>query len=173
MKQILKLIEVRGFTLDMETAREIAKKHEIEEERLFFARKDKTGLVVFIARDDEKKIYAIALDQLDDVRYICVTEDQVRQSVIRHPKLDTIDITFFTKEELLFNPLEHVYNGLNASIVKLDNIDVTKFPRISRNDPTAKYLGAKPGEVIRFEVTSPIPGTLLDKEITFRYVVDS
>lgn len=96
-------------------------------------------------------------------------------------KLNTIaqqsNISHFTDTEISFNPVEHYYNGpariIEGKDLKLfesNGINKLQLPRIYTNEPVAKYLDAKPGDIVEFQVHTILPNVILDVEIFHRYV---
>ncbi|MFX1483461.1 MAG: DNA-directed RNA polymerase subunit H [Promethearchaeota archaeon] len=65
----------------------------------------------------------------------------------------------------------HVIAGADEVKLVLEHygIDKSQLPRIFRNDPAVKVLGARPGQVLRIERNSPVAGMTY----YYRLVVDS
>lgn len=87
------------------------------------------------------------------------------------------NITYFTDQDLMFNPTEHVYNAPSRILegealenFKKNNINPLLLSRTYTNEPIAKYLGARAGDIIEYQVESIIPGVLVNVEITHKYV---
>jgi DNA-directed RNA polymerase subunit H (RpoH/RPB5) len=85
--------------------------------------------------------------------------------------------THFTNAEIYFDPTEHVYNSKSRVLegeplarFKENRINVMHLPRIYLNEPIAKYYGAKPGDIMEFQVESIIPDVLVEVEIFHRLV---
>jgi DNA-directed RNA polymerase subunit H (RpoH/RPB5) len=89
-----------------------------------------------------------------------------------------LNFTHFTDEEILFNPLDHVYSARTRVLTPMERADfLTRnrlkpglMPRIYSNEPTIKYLGATPDDIVESIVDSLIPGTLSSSEVIHRVV---
>lgn len=109
-------------------------------------------------------------------------------------ELKTVWSQFFLYEELAFNPTKHVlvpkhelvdqeediravvmeyWPPVDVQGVKLDMGRIESFPRISIHDPIAKYLGAKPANLIRVHRVNYAFETMVKRYTIYRYVSDS
>ncbi len=90
-------------------------------------------------------------------------------------------VTHFTDAEILFDPTSHVYNG-DTRLLSREEADKflsdnklkgKRMQGIHTNQPVAKYLGARPDDIIEIFNETFIPGTLVDSEFTHRMVIRS
>ena len=87
-------------------------------------------------------------------------------------------IQFFLDDELMYNPLKHSLVPIHRIISKKekdeltenDTINVDKLPQISVFDPICKRMGARVEDVIEILRRLVIKDTLVDEEISYRYV---
>ena len=88
-------------------------------------------------------------------------------------------LTHFTDEEISFDPTAHIYTSPMRILSRSEKAafltnpgikTLSSMPRVFVNEPTIKYIGAVPDDVIEYEVESFIPETLLSSELFYRCV---
>jgi DNA-directed RNA polymerase subunit H (RpoH/RPB5) len=93
--------------------------------------------------------------------------------------VDFMDIQHFLDSEVLFDPTEHNYCPRHDILTEAEkkeliesnkNIKLMYTFRIYTNEPVAKYLGAKDGDVIRIMAVTLIPECLVEEDLLHRLV---
>ncbi len=100
------------------------------------------------------------------------------QAMTRISELEAPGIYFlqhFNDEDLLYNPLDSVW-GSETTILSPDEakallakVHPTQMPKITLDEPVAKYLGIRPGQVVMEVRENVLPEMLCDTEIFYRY----
>jgi DNA-directed RNA polymerase subunit H (RpoH/RPB5) len=160
---------------------------------VYYNNNTKKRCLVFFAEPENKKTKKISNEQIAE---FCksVIETRVEQAIIvsnlssstsanslcldSSKGVSGIFIQYFTDEELLYNPLEHVYvpkhrimsDSEIKELTEVDKISLKLLPKISFFDPVCKRLGADEGDVIEVLRTVLISDTLLDEELAYRVV---
>jgi DNA-directed RNA polymerase subunit H (RpoH/RPB5) len=160
---------------------------------IYYNNNTKKHCLVFFTEPEYKKTKKISNEQVAE---FCKTviETKVEQAIIvsnlasstssnslcldSSKGVSGIYIQFFTDEELLYNPLEHVFvpkhrimsNYEIKEIVEVDKVSLKHLPKISFFDPVCKRLGADEGDVLEIMRTSLLEDTLIDEEIAYRVV---
>ena len=110
----------------------------------------------------EKKDTLVLL-YIDRVEFKNSKENKVETYVNDKFSSDKYFIQIFGLENFLFNPTKHVivpqHRIMSKDEIKqmmLDNNvkDISKLPTIRREDPTAKFIGMKPGDVCEITILS-------------------
>jgi DNA-directed RNA polymerase subunit H (RpoH/RPB5) len=89
-----------------------------------------------------------------------------------------VTVQYFTYEELMFNPLNHIYVPKHRilsskeaeELARRDKITGGMLPQILLFDPICKRLGARPGNIIEVTRKVLIEQSLIEEEISYRYV---
>ena len=87
-------------------------------------------------------------------------------------------ISQFLDSEILFDPTLHSYSAQqrilstqNANdFITRNRLNRHELPCVFANEPCAKYLGARPGDIIEYHVESFVPDVLLQFEVFHRLV---
>lgn len=81
---------------------------------------------------------------------------------------------FFEDLDLFYNPLEHVYSPtierLTSREIRSLKLIRQELPIILSTDPIVKRMGFLPNDIVRITTSNLIPGTLLESEVTYRWV---
>lgn len=101
-------------------------------------------------------------------------EDSV-QTVVNRCLLTGMFVQIFGMENFLIDIASNQYVPKHVllsdkeikEVVKKYNISSDNMPKIKREDPMAKYIGARPGQVIRIDTFNPTNGT----EPMYRFVI--
>lgn len=124
------------------------------------------------------EIYFDLIRQFDLTEAIFITATPLSPDAASQLRSLNLNIQHFTDDEFDFNPLDHVYNSkarlLDAkeaeAFLQRNNLTRGVMPRVPANEPVAKYLGARPDDIIEYQRESFIPETLLDLEVFHRVV---
>lgn len=92
------------------------------------------------------------------------------------------NVEFFNFTDFLFNPNQNLYYPEESTLYEhQDFIELNplleryrrdnKLPKIQLNDPQARYLGAKPGNIILSKKRVLVPESFLSHELSFREVI--
>lgn len=83
-------------------------------------------------------------------------------------------LAFFMYNELWYNPTKNILVPKHTLIKRCDFeefVDPGSLPRISMNDPIAKYYGARNGEIFKIESNTYLYGSVIKSSISYRVVV--
>jgi DNA-directed RNA polymerase subunit H (RpoH/RPB5) len=128
---------------------------------------DKQVVEIFTDLLNKEKDTLVLL-YIDRVEFKNSKENKVETYVNDKFISDKYFIQIFGLENFLFNPTKHVivpqHRIMTANeieeMMKSNNIkDVSKLPTIRREDPTAKFIGMKPGDVCEITILSPHSGS--------------
>lgn len=155
--------------------------------------KGKTTCLVFFAEPEQRKDKKISAEQLGDFCRLLI-ETRVNEAIlISNVQSSTtssimcgeatkgpnkIFIQYFTDDELMFNPLDHVFVPKHRileedevnELKEVDKISLSHLPKISKFDPICKRMGADDGNVIEITRRILIKESLIDEEIAYRVV---
>jgi DNA-directed RNA polymerase subunit H (RpoH/RPB5) len=155
--------------------------------------KGKTTCLVFFAEPEQRKDKKISSEQLGDFCRLLI-ETKVNEAIlisnVQSSSMSSIIcgeatkgpnkifIQYFTDDELMFNPLEHVFVPKHRileedevrDLKEVDKIMLSQLPKISKFDPICKRMGADEGNVIEVTRRVLIKESLLDEEIAYRVV---
>lgn len=100
--------------------------------------------------------------------YIIVSKDKMNANEVRKCDELGIDYQCFELRDLQFNISKHIYvpkhelitddNVINQIVVNYQLKSKTQLPLILKTDPMAKYLHAKPGNIVKITRYSPTSG---------------
>lgn len=143
------------------------------------ADKDKSILVYF---SDEEKLSLKSLKTLLENTYnqgifhlIVVLREGISPAAKKFAQdCESLTITIFVEKELLFNITKHklvpkhriISESEKESLLKNKMIKENEMPKILMNDPVAKYLGARKGDVVEIERESETAGKIKTWRIT-------
>lgn len=110
---------------------------------------------------------------------VLLTPGPLTSQASRDLSLINLKHTHFIYPEVIFNPTEHIYSSdmrvlspeEGRRFLETNRIKPSLLPRVYSNEPTIKYLGASPGDIVEYQVESFIPDTLLSVETFHRLVV--
>lgn len=102
-------------------------------------------------------------------------KDDSVQTVVNRCLLTGMFVQIFGMENFLIDIASNQYVPKHTlltdkqvlEVVKKYNISSKNMPKIKREDPMAKYIGARPGQVVRIDTFNPTNGT----EPMYRYVI--
>jgi DNA-directed RNA polymerase subunit H len=160
---------------------------------IYYNNSTKKHCLVFFTEPEYKKTKKISNEQIAE---FCkaVIETKVEQAIIvsnlssstsanslcldSSKGISGIFIQYFTDEELLYNPIDHVFvpkhrimsDNEIKEFTEVDKISLKLLPKISFFDPICKRLGADEGDVIEILRTSLLEETLIDEEFAYRVV---
>jgi DNA-directed RNA polymerase subunit H (RpoH/RPB5) len=151
---------------------------------LFFtANNDGKDIVVDLIRDFIDMMNSGGALGYPDQRYTCgilISTKQMAPTAQDYfnGQMNTLHITHFLDNEVLFNPLMHSYSAksrLLSQYEKLDfvarnSINEIELPCVYANEAVVKYLGGRPDDIIEYHVESFIPDVLLQFEVFHRLV---
>ncbi len=135
---------------------------------------------------DESKLIDQLLIQLDIKEAIFITTKKLTPSArskIEHafiPKnRDCYFIQHFQDDELMYDPIQHTYVPEHTILSEeetkkfLENNKIKGFQlnQIPTSDPIIKRSGGRVGQVVQIEADNFIPGTLLDKTLSYSIIV--
>ena len=147
--------------------------------------------LVFFAEPENKKSKKISSEQVAEFCRLII-ETKVEQAIMvanvssstaaNSLCLDTskgvsgIFIQYFTDDELLYNPTEHVFTPKHRimsdnevrELQEVDKLSLKLLPKISAFDPVCKRLGADEGDVIEILRTVLTEDTLIEEELAYR-----
>ena len=153
----------------------------------------KSNCLVFFAEPEEKTDKKISNDQLADFCRLII-ETKVEEAILisnvsassavsslcgeGSKGLNKVYIQFFTDDELLYNPLEHVFVPKHRIISdkevkelkETDKINLSQLPKISKFDPVCKRMGADENDVIEIIRKVLIKDSLVEEELSYRVV---
>ena len=160
---------------------------------IYYNNTSKKYCLVFFAEPEYKKTKKISNEQIAEFCKVII-ETKVEQAIIvsnlsssipanslcldSSKNIDGIFIQYFTDDELLYNPLDHVFVPKHRimsdtevrELIEVDRIMLKQLPKISSFDPVCKRLGADEGDVIEITRTNLINETLIDEELAYRVV---
>ena len=128
---------------------------------------DKQVTEIFSKLLDKRKDTLVLL-YIDRVEFKNSKENKVETYVNDKFSSDKYFIQIFGLENFLFNPTKHIivpqHRIMSKDEIKqmmLDNNvkDSSKLPTIRREDPTAKFIGMKPGDICEITILSPNSGS--------------
>jgi DNA-directed RNA polymerase subunit H (RpoH/RPB5) len=153
----------------------------------------KSNCLVFFAEPEEKTDKKVSNEQVADFCRL-VIETRVEEAILisnvtasnaisslcgeGSKGLNKVYIQFFTDDELMYNPLEHVFVPKHRIISErevkeikdTDKINLSQLPKISKFDPICKRLGADENDVIEIVRRVLISHSLIDEELSYRVV---
>jgi len=102
-------------------------------------------------------------------------KDDSVQTVVNRCLLGGMFVQIFGLENFLIDIASNHYvpkhtllnDKETVKILDRYNITITNMPKIKREDPMAKYIGARPGQVVKIETFNPTNGT----EPAYRVVI--
>ena len=109
----------------------------------------------------------LILIYIDRVEFKNSKENKVESYVNEKFLSNNNFIQIFGLENFLFNPTKHVivpkHRIMNKEEIKImmqenNIISINKLPTIRREDPTAKFIGMKPGDICEITILSPHSG---------------
>ena len=116
----------------------------------------------------DKSKDTLILIYIDRVEFKASKENKVELYVNEKWSSNKYFIQIFGLENFLFNPTKHIiipeHRIMDKSEVKImmekNNInDISKLPTIRREDPVAKFIGMKPGDICEITILSPHSGS--------------
>ena len=160
---------------------------------IYYNNTSKKHCLVFFAEPENRKTKRISNEQIAEFCKV-VIETKVEQAIIisnlsssvsanslcldSTKGIASIFIQYFTDDELLYNPLDHVFvpkhrimsDNEVRELTEVDRILLKQLPKISSFDPVCKRLGADEGDVIEVNRVNLIKDTLIDEELAYRVV---
>jgi DNA-directed RNA polymerase subunit H len=153
--------------------------------------RDRSSCLVYFAEYEETKLKKISNDQISEFCKLII-ETGVDEAILVsnvQPSIqayslfteickakNSVFIQFFSDEELLFNPLDHVLTPKHRIISEKEKrelieegITLEKIPKISVLDPVAKRLGVRTDDVIEINRKVLVEDNLVEEEISYRY----
>lgn len=95
----------------------------------------------------------------------------------KHLAKTSVWLEVFNYNDVITNPLEGIYGVSDISLYLYKEwieenpmLEGIKIPTCYMNDPLARYVGAKPGNIIKIKRKTFLPTMLFSEEITFRMV---
>ena len=149
--------------------------------------------LVFFAEPENKKSKKISSEQVAEFCRLII-ETKVEQAIMvanvssstsanslcfdTSKSVSGIFIQYFTDDELLYNPIDHVFTPKHRimsdneirELQEVDKLSLKLLPKISAFDPVCKRLGADEGDVIEILRTVLIEDTLIEEELAYRVV---
>lgn len=116
----------------------------------------------------DKSRDTLILIYIDRVEFKASKENKVELYVNEKWSANKYFIQIFGLENFLFNPTKHIiipeHRIMDKSEIKImmekNNIkDISKLPTIRREDPIAKFIGMKPGNICEITILSPHSGS--------------
>jgi DNA-directed RNA polymerase I, II, and III subunit RPABC1 len=98
---------------------------------------------------------------------IVISKDRPSQNINKELKLQQYNnVELFVTKDIMINIMKHdmmpIFRELNAeeidAVTKKYSCSVSKFPKLFKTDPAAKYYNMKPGDVYEIERTSGSTG---------------
>lgn len=178
-KTILEMISDRGYSIPDE------ENISFEE---FIAKYNNKNLDIFINNGDEKKIFVYfhndvknfsksdlknimvkVIGEYNDpnMSIILVLKDKENSAISKELAKDSFkNVEVFLKKNMMFNITHHVYVPKHIILTPEEEKDVLekynttrgKLPKISKNDPVAKYYGMKSDQICKIIRRSPEVG---------------
>lgn len=144
---------------------------------LIFSLKVNDNLIVVYYLHSKFKISDLKRYIPEDSNIILIFKEKINTQNIKHIKeLTTENIEIFMLKELVFNITHHYLVPLHEICTNDEINEVmtrykiklkTQLPCILKTDPMARYLGIKPGNVVKITRPSPSSG----ETIVYRYCV--
>lgn len=116
----------------------------------------------------DKSKDTLILIYIDRVEFKASKDNKVELYVNEKWSSNKYFIQIFGLENFLFNPTKHIiipeHRIMDKSEIKImmekNNInDISKLPTIRREDPVAKFIGMKPGDICEITILSPHSGS--------------
>lgn len=138
-------------------------------------------IIVLDVNESFRILYSLSKFKFQDLKKYLTKKDLKHVMVITKEKLSTtnfksfdteenneIDFEYFIIKELMFNISKHELVPLHeilrdekmiSDIIEIHKIkSKAQFPLITKEDPMARYLNAKPGNLLRITRNSPTSG---------------
>ncbi len=178
-KTILEMISDRGYSIPDE------ENISFEE---FIAKYNNKNLDIFINNGDDKKIFVYFHNDIknfskadlknimvkmigeyndSNMSIILILKDKENSAISKELAKDSFkNVEVFLKKNMMFNITHHVYVPKHIILTPEEEKEVLekynttrgKFPKISKNDPVAKYYGMKPDQICKIIRRSPEVG---------------
>ena len=116
----------------------------------------------------DKSKDTLILIYIDRVEFKASKDNKVELYVNEKWSSNKYFIQIFGLENFLFNPTKHIiipeHRIMDKSEIKImmekNNInDISKLPTIRREDPVAKFIGMRPGDICEITILSPHSGS--------------
>lgn len=127
----------------------------------------------------EAQVFGLLLEKQKCTAGMIVTHNKMSPpAAARIDELEAPGIYFLQRwldEEALVNPLESEWNSETTILPPdetktfLSKIHYTRLPKITVDEPVAKYLGVRAGQILQLRRDAVLPDTLCDEEIFYRY----
>jgi DNA-directed RNA polymerase subunit H len=119
----------------------------------------------------------LSSDANKEIADINVPREIIRRDTSK-PNFTGCFIQIFLDEEFMYTPQDHVYvpehrimSSQEASdFLTTNRLKIGQLPQIATDDPIAKRLGARPGQIIEIKRETFIAETFLDHELCYRGV---
>jgi DNA-directed RNA polymerase I, II, and III subunit RPABC1 len=178
-KTVIEMIQDRGFS--------IPESENISFE-VFMLKYENKNLDIFIENDDGKKIFVhfhnevknfsksdlknimtkvMSLYNDPDISIILILREKENSAVSKELMKDTFkNVEIFLKKNMMFNITRHVYVPKHIILTPEEEKEVLekysttkgKLPKMSKNDPVAKYYGMKTDQICKIIRRSPEVG---------------
>jgi DNA-directed RNA polymerase subunit H (RpoH/RPB5) len=112
---------------------------------------DGTGIPKKTSSNMIKDVIPIITTKEKD-NFILLSDDKVQKSIETQFSRFKERVQFFSFEELSINILDSIFCN-PMEIVKISDPEIKTYQKISISDPCIKYLGATPGDVVKFTRT--------------------
>ena len=113
----------------------------------------------------DKSKDTLILIYIDRVEFKASKDNKVELYVNEKWSSNKYFIQIFGLENFLFNPTKHIiipeHRIMDKSEIKImmEKNDISKLPTIRREDPVAKFIGMRPGDICEITILSPHSGS--------------
>jgi len=178
-KTILEMISDRGYSIPDEeniSFEEFIAKYNNKNLDIFINNGDDKKIFVYFHNDiknfskaDLKNIMVKVIGEYNDsnMSIILILKDKENSAISKELAKDSFkNVEVFLKKNMMFNITHHVYVPKHIILTPEEEKEVLekynttrgKFPKISKNDPVAKYYGMKPDQICKIIRRSPEVG---------------
>ena len=123
----------------------------------------------------------VKLMQSHDIEHIILmTEAGIRRDALKEfDKLPSYQVESFVFDEMTYNLTKHflvpkytlMTNEEMTDMLKRNRLRITDLPRMYKNDPVARYYGAKPGQLFKILRDPMYSASLIPEQLYYRLIL--